>query len=204
MARRSNRDIRRRQIADALLAEIVDVGYDRATIAAIAKRAGLTPGLIHYHFKSKQAILIELIQYLQSKLESRYKLLSSRDTDARSHLKSLVSAYLAVEPDADALVVSAWVMIAAEAAKKDEVREHFETVVQAQTQQLRQLLERLLKHERKSTLGSAAFVSGLIASINGCYLLARSSPSVIVKGFSFDWLWQTIERFVACQPEVAS
>ena len=36
-------------------------GYEKATIQAIAAQAGLAPGLIHYHFKNKQEILVSLI-----------------------------------------------------------------------------------------------------------------------------------------------
>ena len=61
MARSSNTEARRSEITAALLAVIARHGYEKATIQAIAAQAGLAPGLIHYHFKSKQEILVSLI-----------------------------------------------------------------------------------------------------------------------------------------------
>jgi TetR/AcrR family transcriptional repressor of bet genes len=40
-------------------------GYAGASVATIAREAGLAPGLVHYYFESKQAILLELMHEIQ-------------------------------------------------------------------------------------------------------------------------------------------
>ena len=56
MARPSNTEERRQQIVEGLLRVMAERGYERASIAEIAKAAGLSPGLVHYHFTEKQEL----------------------------------------------------------------------------------------------------------------------------------------------------
>ena len=50
MARPRNTEERRRQIVDGLRLVMAENGYDGASVQAVAKAAGLTAGLVHYHF----------------------------------------------------------------------------------------------------------------------------------------------------------
>ena len=43
---------------------MADRGYERASVTAIAKAAGLTPGLVHYHFHNKKEILLALVTFV--------------------------------------------------------------------------------------------------------------------------------------------
>ena len=58
MPRPSNTDARREQIVLGLQRVMAERGYEKATVSAIAQAAGLTPGLVHYHFKNKQEMLL--------------------------------------------------------------------------------------------------------------------------------------------------
>src|ERR1051325_1811277 len=64
MPRPSNTALRQDQIKDALLSVMAERGFDAATVAHIAQAAGLAPGLVHYHFASKQQILLALVRDL--------------------------------------------------------------------------------------------------------------------------------------------
>jgi len=64
MARPSNTDERRLQIMGALVKVMAKRGYDGASVADIARAARLTPGLVHYHFKNKQEILLAALRDL--------------------------------------------------------------------------------------------------------------------------------------------
>jgi TetR/AcrR family transcriptional regulator, fatty acid metabolism regulator protein len=50
-------EARRRQIIDAAIETIAELGYAHASFAKIAERAGISPSLISYHFASKAALL---------------------------------------------------------------------------------------------------------------------------------------------------
>ena len=71
MARPVNTHLRRAQIVDGLQQVMAERGYARASITAIGKAAGLSPGLVHYHFGSKQEVLLALVDRLSARLEER-------------------------------------------------------------------------------------------------------------------------------------
>jgi TetR/AcrR family transcriptional repressor of bet genes len=73
MPRPSNTAERRAQIIEGLLNVIAADGYEGATIASIAKAAGLGSGLVHYHFTTKQAILLALIERIGELIDARYR-----------------------------------------------------------------------------------------------------------------------------------
>src|SRR5690349_17707233 len=97
-------------------------GYANATIAAIAKEAGLAPGLIHYHFEDKPSILVALVAKLAALLDARTARLAAVAGTPRARLHALVEAHVGLGDDADPSAVAAWVVIAAEAVSRPEVR----------------------------------------------------------------------------------
>ena len=64
MGRKSNADQRHAQIVWALYDCLTEQGHEKVSIKAIANRAGLPHGVIHYYFKSKDDIISSLAQAL--------------------------------------------------------------------------------------------------------------------------------------------
>jgi len=54
--------VRERIVAGAYRA-LIDDGYEAASVKTIAEEAEVTPGLIHYYFKSKNDLLADAIRY---------------------------------------------------------------------------------------------------------------------------------------------
>jgi AcrR family transcriptional regulator len=52
----------RERLLAAAAQVVADRGYDAATIKAIARAAGVTPGLVHYYFASKDELLVEMLR----------------------------------------------------------------------------------------------------------------------------------------------
>ncbi|GIP21142.1 TetR/AcrR family transcriptional regulator [Paenibacillus sp. J22TS3] len=50
-------EARRRQIVDAAISTLDEIGYIHTSLAQIAKRAGISTALISYHFKDKQDLM---------------------------------------------------------------------------------------------------------------------------------------------------
>src|SRR3954464_9913441 len=120
MTRKSNTAARRSEIIGALLTIIARQGYERATVQAIAHQAGLAPGLIHYHFKNKQEILVSLIGEMARAASARYQEVLGDAVHPPSRLRAYLQARLGLGDGAAPDIVAAWVMIGAEAVRQDE------------------------------------------------------------------------------------
>ncbi|MEX1103276.1 MAG: TetR/AcrR family transcriptional regulator [Dehalococcoidia bacterium] len=55
-------DARQKQIVDCAVEALAEVGYGRASLAEIAKRAGISKGVILYHFKDKESLLETVVE----------------------------------------------------------------------------------------------------------------------------------------------
>ncbi|MEE2047708.1 TetR/AcrR family transcriptional regulator [Nocardiopsis tropica] len=62
-------DARRRQIVTAAIAAIAEEGYSRASFVRIAARASISPGLITYHFKTKENLIREVLGHIDARLD---------------------------------------------------------------------------------------------------------------------------------------
>ena len=56
------RESRRKQIMDAALELFASEGYSHCSISQLAQYAGISKGLMYNYFKSKEALLIDLIE----------------------------------------------------------------------------------------------------------------------------------------------
>jgi len=98
MGRKSNADQRRRQIVWALYDCLSEQGHEKVTIKAIAARAGLPYGVIHYYFKSKDDIISDLARAVVDRYTG---MLESRMARARSDQEEIA---LAVDMVVDELI----------------------------------------------------------------------------------------------------
>ena len=84
--------IRRRQLIDATLSTINEVGINDATIAQIARRAGVSTGIISHYFKDKngllEATMRDVTRQLREAVLSRLQPL--RDAPAEERLRAIV------------------------------------------------------------------------------------------------------------------
>jgi len=184
MARTSNSAARRTQIVQALQIVMAKVGYEKATIQAIAAEAGLAPGLLHYHFKSKQAILVVLVTTLAAYAQQRFAQLAGEDTDPVARLRAYIDARLALGPGAAPDMVVAWVMIATEAVRQPEVRDAFGRAVAAELDLLTGLLADCLRAQRRDDAPARHLAAGVLAMIEGSYQLACAAGAVMPSGYA--------------------
>lgn len=179
MARPSNTGHRRQEIVNGLMQAMADKGYEKASIQSIAKAAGLSPGLIHYHFKTKQEILIALIHQISEQAAQRFTLLADAAGNAQQQLDAYIDAALALGDGSNPETVTAWVIIGAEAVRIEEVRALYQQIIRQHSQQLSELLQQAAAENGvtlspSQTADISAFV---IASIEGSYQLATTAPA---------------------------
>jgi TetR/AcrR family transcriptional repressor of bet genes len=190
VGRPSNTEERRQQIVAGLLRVMAERGYERASVTEIAKAAGLSSGLVHYHFQDKQEILLLLVEQLAGRVRERVasKLARVKGDDARARVDAFLDAFLATGADADPASLASWVTISAEAIRQPEVRTIYEKVVRTDLEQLEELVGAVTGRRR-----ARAVAAGLFAAIQGYFVLAASVPGLVPAGSAAS----TVKRMAA-------
>lgn len=85
---------RRKQIVEATIEVLAEVGYGKASLALIAKRAGISKGVISYHFKGKANLLDQVEAAIDSAMEAAIAPRIELEESARGQLHAFVRAYL--------------------------------------------------------------------------------------------------------------
>jgi TetR/AcrR family transcriptional regulator, transcriptional repressor of bet genes len=185
MARPSNTDERREQITQALVKVMSRRGYDGASIGDIAKAARLTPGLVHYHFKSKQEILLEALRRLvvhhESRLDAR---LAAVQGDPAKEVEAFIDLHLGLGADADPEALACWILLSGEALREPKVRAEYAGELERLAKRLSEIIRRGIKSRAFSCAPAEAdaAASALVATIQGYFTLAGTARSVIPKG----------------------
>jgi TetR/AcrR family transcriptional repressor of bet genes len=159
-------------------------GYEKATIQAIAAEAGLAPGLLHYHFKSKQEILVSLVTTLADYAQQRFAQLAGEAEDPAVRLRAYIEARLGLGPGAAPEIVAAWVMIGAEAVRQPEVREAFQKAVATELALLTDLLTDCLRQRGRPAAGADHIAAGVLAMMQGAYQLASAAGELMPTGYA--------------------
>ena len=63
-SRKASRPVRRQQLIDATIVVLARKGYSALTVADVAKTAGLSVGIINFHFESKEKLLASCLTHL--------------------------------------------------------------------------------------------------------------------------------------------
>ena len=203
MARPSNTEERRRQIVEGLLHTMAEHGYDGASIPSIAEAAGLSAGLVHYHFESKQQILLALIELLSERVHLRYERRLAQARSPRTRLYAFLDARVALGSDASPEAVACWVGIGAEALRQKEVQAVYRKVTRAAVQQLTELVTAVLADERRGTARAEQLAAALMAAIYGCYQLSHAAQAA-PRGFAAPMLRRMADGLVAGEPSADS
>lgn len=172
-------------------------GYGGATIPLIAQAAGLTTGLVHYHFDSKQAILIELIKHLTALVEVRGQ---SESLDAVERLVAFIDAHLAYGKGANANAVACWISIGAEAVNQPAIRLAYQEATGKQLANLESICLEVLRRERREEKNRREIALGILAAIEGSYRLLVSAPELVSKGFAAPTVRAMALGLIAAQP----
>ncbi|TDD55219.1 TetR/AcrR family transcriptional regulator [Saccharopolyspora elongata] len=155
------RDVRRRLLR-AAVELIPELGWNAVSTRSVAERAGVTPGLVHYHFSSLQALLREaVVDAMSTELSSVLPALEQAE-DLAAGLDMLVSrldAYDGMDA-ASLLFVEAYLA----ATRDEELRER----LAAQLGGLRRELAAWLAEHGHGA--PAATASILAAAVDGVLL----------------------------------
>jgi TetR/AcrR family transcriptional regulator, transcriptional repressor of bet genes len=158
-------------------------GYDGASIADIAKAARLTPGLVHYHFRNKQQILLAALRDLVARhdihLEAR---LGKAGGDAVAEIEAFIDFHLGLGANADPEELACWILLSGEALRDPKVRVEFAKALESTVARVAEVIRRGVERRVFVCDRVDATASALVAAIQGYFVLAATARTVIPKG----------------------
>ncbi len=116
--RKASKEVRRRQLIEATIDVLARRGFADLTLADIADRAGLSRGIVNFHFESKDKLLIETLRFMAQAYRDHWQSAVGRaGRSAAEKLWALVAA------DFDKAVcnrkyIAAWSVLRAEAKSR--------------------------------------------------------------------------------------
>lgn len=202
MARPSNTGRRREEITGGLLRVMAARGYGGATIAEIAREAGLPPGIVHYHFGSKKDILVAVLARLSRVARERYARRAARAarTETRARVAAWIDAHVALGPDADAKAMACWVAVGAEALRDPVVRREYEKALIEDRDTLEGLVRQALRAEGRATRAGRAIATALLAGVQGAFQLGCAAPGALARGSMAAILRRTASDLMDAEP----
>lgn len=108
---------RRDSITDAACSAITEVGIAQLTVAEVARRAGVSSGLVHYHFRTKQALLNAACERLAARRAAAREAALAADG-----LAALDLLWSALRSGAESAAERAWTDLALLGRRDPEVR----------------------------------------------------------------------------------
>ena len=118
---RQSSDDRREQVVNAAIREFAELGYEGASTAAIAKRAGISQPYIYALFPNKQELFLAVHDRVIGRIRSTFQAAANGATSPQDALERMGLTYPELIGDRFALLVQ---MQAYAAAGKPEIRAH--------------------------------------------------------------------------------
>jgi TetR/AcrR family transcriptional repressor of bet genes len=89
--RKASKEIRRLQLIEATIDSLAKRGYSETTMADVADGAGLSRGIVNFHFESKEKLLVATLQHLSDEYAAHWRnALQKAGTEPARQLEALV------------------------------------------------------------------------------------------------------------------
>lgn len=155
MGRKSLKAQRRAEITRAFARVLAQHGYAGATVIAVAEEAGLSPGLLHHHFKDKREMLLELLNTLVADFKRNQE---GRNIGPSSGVETYIDAALKLDERSDTIAAKCWVGILAEGLRDKGLMDKIKSYLDSEIQSIETLSGGKLNTEKSSAM--LAFILG--------------------------------------------
>lgn len=163
---------RRAEIVSAFAELLAGHGFAGATIAAVAERAGVAPGLIHHHFRDKEELLGALLDDLLTGFRARVRHYEA--DPALDRLLAYIDGALKLDDRADTIAARCWVGVIGEALRTPSLFARFRRLIDGE---IASIGERSKLDERQA--------GALLAFILGALVVGAFAPKKTA-GFAAD------------------
>lgn len=111
---------RRSEILDAVVRVIIDVGFTDMTVADVAKAAGVSNALVHYHFSSKPELIAAAIQVASTEDKQFREAIIAGPGSATARLDGVLCQSLPSDPPDGSWLL--WIETWGETRRNAEIR----------------------------------------------------------------------------------
>lgn len=178
MHRRKLTHERRAEIILGLKLCMLESGYENASTKNIAMKINISPGLIHYHFRTKEEILLALLQDLVASADKRYQSLISSTTAPKVKMDFFIDSHLSPDLGAEVGDMASLMHIAALAATRTELRVAYQRAVNHRVDVLNEIIIDVMNWLGRSTDRSWEISTAILATIDGHYQFFVSAPQL--------------------------
>jgi TetR/AcrR family transcriptional repressor of bet genes len=161
------REARQRQLIEATMAAIGRYGYAKLTLNHVASLAGLSPGIVNFHFRSKEQLIAATLEYLTEEYEASWAQASASAGEAAS---AQIDAMIEFEFDprvSSIEKVAVWYAFWAEAQVNPSHRDVVARQEARYFEVTRDLFQRLIEEGRYAGLSADAVAYGFNAMLDG-------------------------------------
>lgn len=93
LPRKASRELRRQQLIDATIETLARKGYAQTTMTDVAITAGVSHGLVNFHFETKEKLLTETLLFLATEYRDNWQAaLAASAPDPASQINALILA----------------------------------------------------------------------------------------------------------------
>ncbi|MGK9168315.1 transcriptional regulator BetI [Inquilinus limosus] len=170
--RRQPKETRRQELIEATIDAIARHGYEETTMAVVADRAGLSRGIVNFHFESKEKLLVETLRSLAEEYRAHWRrALHAAGPTAAEKLWALVLA------DFDRTIcsprkIAAWCAFWGEARTRPQYR----ALCSANDQDYHLALLNLCRELAAEAQSPALLARGLSGLLEGLWLHLMMGP----------------------------
>lgn len=169
MPRDEVEEARTRQLIEVTIDSLAEVGFVGSTLAQIASRAGVSPGLVAHYFGDKDGLLEATFRTLARRISERMRERSAAAHTPRGRIQAVIDANLAAE-EFDKRTGTAWLAFWGQVL-------HMPALMRVQAVYQRRMLSNLTHALNKlMPLAEARSLSAMVAAmIDGVWLRAALS-----------------------------
>ena len=187
-------DARRRQLVDVTIDSLAEVGFVGTTLAQIAARAEVSPGLVAHYFDDKDGLLEAAFRSLARRVGSQVRTRLRLVSTARGRIQAIIDANLAPE-EFDQRTGTAWLAFWGQVLHLPRLKRIQSAYQRRMLSNLRSSLKRLVAPDEAQRLAAmiAAMIDGvwLRAALSGWREADSESARALLTAFVDGRLGQT-------------
>ena len=178
--RKASKEVRRQQLIEATIDTLARRGYAATTLADVAKTAGLSGGIVNFHFESKEKLLVETLRALAAEYRTNWRsALAMAGKSPAERLEAILSA------DFNEVVctqrkLAAWCAFWAEAQSRPTYLDHCSANDEEYQETITRVVGEIIR-EGQYPYDAAHIARGLEAMMEGIWLDMMTMQSPITR-----------------------